>query len=382
MSRRSASASDSRHTAAPVRVALVSDAFFPESGGLSLQLRDLALALRAAGFDPHIVTAKGAKDAELPVHIVRSTFAFGRGTALSTMLRSEAIDVVHAHAFGLSPLSFAAAMAAARAGLPSVLTFQSMLDRTSALLGASDALLGWTRDIVLTAVSSVVAAQAARAIAGASVGVLSSGIDARFWSGVSHRVASREMHFVGSLESAGDGSAFALVRAFATAVRFVAGSPEMRLTIAGDRPDAQRIGRLAAELGVGARVKLAGSLSRLEQRALYADADVFVLPGAREAFGLAALEARASGLPIVAMLSSGARDYVTPGMHGLLARDETEMARFMSRLAVEDPLRRFIGNHNRRDMPPYDWPLVVQLHRKIYDAAAALRDAPAPASHR
>jgi len=53
----------------------------------------------------------------------------------------------------------------------------------------------------------------------------------------------------------------------------------------------------------------------------------------------------------------------------------------MSRLAVEDPLRRFIANRNRIEPPPYDWPLVVQMHKAIYDAAAALRDAPAPASH-
>jgi hypothetical protein len=81
------------------------------------------------------------------------------------------------------------------------------------------------------------------------------------------------------------------------------------------------------------------------------------------------------------MLSSGARDFITPGLHGLLARDESEMARFMSRLAVEDPLRRFISNRNLTEPSLYDWPIVVQLHREIYDAAAALREAPAPASH-
>ncbi len=81
------------------------------------------------------------------------------------------------------------------------------------------------------------------------------------------------------------------------------------------------------------------------------------------------------------MLSSGARDFIMPGLHGLLARDEVEMARFMSRLAVEDPLRRYISNRNYLETPPYDWPHVVQMHRETYDAAAALRDAPAPASH-
>ncbi|MEO5869834.1 MAG: glycosyltransferase [Gemmatimonadaceae bacterium] len=364
-----------------MRVALVIDAFLPEGGGLSLQLRDLALALRTAGMDPHIVTTQGTNDDQLPVHVVRSPFALGSGPALSALIRGERIDVVHGHVRGLSSSALAAARAGARAGLASVLTFQSMLDRSSALLGASDALLSWTRDIVLTAVSSVVAAQAARALSGASIGVLPQGIDARFWRGSSQRDAGTAIHFVSTLEPMRGDSAMSLVRAFATAVRFVAGSPEMRLTIIGEVPDTQRIKRLATELGVGARVTAAGPLGRMERRTLYSDADVFVLPDAREAFGLAALEARASGLPVVAMLTSGARDFITPGLHGLLARDEAEMARFLSRLAVEEPLRRFISNRNHVESPPYDWPLVAQMHKEIYNAAAALRDAPAPTSH-
>ena len=316
--------------------------------------------------EPHIIAAKEAIDSKF--------------------------DVVHAHVSGLSSLGFSAAIAGARAGVPSVLTFHSMLDRTSVLLGASDALFGWTRGIVLTAVSSVVAAQAARAMAGVSVGVLPQGIGAPFWrtvqragpslrSGRQKGASEVEIHFVSALESVRGENAKSLVRAFATAVRFVAGSPSMRLTIAGDASGARSIVRVATELGVGDRVNLTGQLSPLDRRTLYADADVFVLPGAREAFGLSALEARASGLPVIAMLSSGARDFITPGLNGLLARDAAEMARFMSRLAVEDTLRRFIANRNQTVAPPYDWPVVAEMHRAIYDAAAALRDAPAPTSH-
>jgi glycosyltransferase involved in cell wall biosynthesis len=364
-----------------VRVGLVCDAYFPAAGGFALQLRDLALALRKTGVDAQIVAVKGTGDDEIPLHVVPSSFSLGRSTSLIALFQREKFDVVHAHVQGLTPLAFTATMTGARSGLPSVLTFQTMLDRTSALLGASDALLGWTRDIVLTAVSSVVATQAARAISGASVGVLPPGIDARFWKGAPRHGARTDLHFVTAFDLVRGESAGSLVRAFATSVRFVAGSPNMRLTIAGAGPEAGNVGRLAAEQGVGDRVKLVGAISRAERRALYADADVYVLPGARDAFGLAALEARATGLPVIAMLSSGARDFITPGLHGLLARDESEMARFMSRLAVEDPLRRFITNRNLTEPSLYDWPLVVQIHREIYDAAAALREAPAPASH-
>ncbi|MEO8336818.1 MAG: glycosyltransferase [bacterium] len=363
-----------------MRVALVCDAFLPEMGGLALQLRDLALALRAREIDARIITAKGAPDGQVPVHRVPSSFTLGRSVALKSLFFSEGIDVVHSHVVGLSPLGFTAATASARASLPTVLTFQTMLDRTSALLGASDALLGWTRGIVLTAVSSVVAAQAARALSGASVGILPPGIDARYWRGGPKREPSKYMHFVSVLDVPRDDPATSLVRAFATAVRFVAGSPDMRLTIVGEGAATRNVRRLAAEFGIGQRVALVRPTTRAAQRDLYADADIFVLPGAREVFGVAALEARAAGLPVIAMLSSGARDFITPGLHGLLARDEAELARFMSRLAVEDPLRRFIANRNRTETAPCDWPLVAEMHRAIYDAAVALREAPAPAS--
>ncbi len=364
-----------------MRVALVCDDFLPQADGLAARVRDLAHALRASGVEPHVVARKGADYHDIPLHLVASPFAPGTSATLSALFRRESFDVVHAHVAGFSPLAYRAALLGARVGLASVITFQTMLDQTSALLGASDALLGWSRDIVLTASSSVVAAQAARAIPGASVGVLPPGVDAHFWRSTARHGTRADIHFVSALGPAGSEGASSLVRAFATAVQFVAGSPEMHLTIIAEGRVARSVGRLAADLGIRSRVTLAGPLSGIERRALYADADVFVLPGAREAFGISALEARAAGLPVVARLSSGARDFITPGLHGLLARDEAEMARFMSRLALEDPLRRFITNRNLIEAPPYDWPLVAQMHRTIYDAAAALREAPAPTSH-
>jgi glycogen(starch) synthase len=364
-----------------VRVALVCDAYYPRAGGFALRLRELALALRACDIDAEVVAAKGDADDEVPIHHVTSSFIPGRLTELSALFRSNRFDVVHAHALGFSTLAFAAAVAGARTGSSSVLTFQTMLDRTSTLLGASEALLGWTRDIVLTAVSSVIATQAARALSGASVGVLPPGIDMRFWRDSPLRVRGAEMHFVSVLEPDSEHGAESLVRAFAGAVRFVAGTPKLHLTVVGGGVHSANVNRLAAELDIASRVSVMARIDQRERRALYASADAFVLPGAREAFGLAALEARTTGLPVVAMMSSGARDFITPGVNGLLARDESEMARFISRLAVEDALRRFISNRNRMDSPHHDWSTVVAIHRQIYGAAAALRDAPAPTTH-
>jgi glycosyltransferase involved in cell wall biosynthesis len=206
------------------------------------------------------------------------------------------------------------------------------------------------------------------------VGVLPNGIDVGFWR---PRGAAPpddgEIVFATAMRLSRKKRADSLLRAFASAVRFTAGAPPMRLVVAGDGPDRLALRRLAAELGVADRVALPGQLSREELRALYRRTHAFVLPSERESFGIAALEARAAGLPVIAMLAGGARDFIGQGREGLLARDEGELARFIARMALDAPFRRYVAAHNAAAPPPYDWSDVAALHARFYEAAAELR---------
>jgi glycosyltransferase involved in cell wall biosynthesis len=376
-----------------MRVALVCDWFLPRMGGIELHLRDLALALRRRGMDARVVTTTpGPQELDgVPVHRVRARLAPGAGFAympsalrsLADVIQTERFDLVHAHASVVSPVAYGAALAGARAGLPTVLTFHSMLHRSALLLGATEALFGWSRDrIVLSAVSSVVAEQAARWIPGAAVGILPNGIDVAFWRGAGRAAQTDEVLVVSAMRLSRKKRALGLVRAFAGAVRFVAGAPPMRLVIAGEGPDRDAVRRLSAELGVADRVELPGQLSRDELRALYGRAHAFVLPSERESFGIAALEARAAGVPVIAMLATGARDFIRHGVDGLLARDFAEMSRFIARLALDVPFRAYVASHNAASAPPYDWRDVAELHARFYEAAAGLRGAATRASQR
>jgi glycosyltransferase involved in cell wall biosynthesis len=375
-----------------LRVALVCDWFLPRMGGIELHLRDLALALRHRGMDARVVTATPGADVVdgVPVHRLNVPLLPGAGVAMSPMivariaevLRAEGVDLVHAHASVVSPVAYAGAIAGAREGLPAVITFHSMLHQSSMLLGATDALLAWSRRITLTAVSSVVAAQAVRWMPNASIGVLPNAIDVDFWHSAGRPDRVGEVHFVSAMRLTRKKRPLALVRAFASAVRFVAGAPPMRLTIAGDGPERSDIQRLAAELGIEANLTLAGYLDRSQLRSLYASADAFILPSERESFGIAALEARAAGLPVIAMLAGGARDFITAGVNGLLARDNGELATFISRLALDRPLRRYMANRNRLAPAEYDWNAVTAAHRAIYNASVLTRDAAALAAQR
>jgi glycosyltransferase involved in cell wall biosynthesis len=378
--------------ARPLRVALVCDWFLPRLGGIELHLRDLALALRARDVDARVVTTtRGAPEVDgVPVHRVPAMLCPGAGFAftppalarLGQVIRGEGFDLVHAHASVVSPVAYSGAVAGARAGIPSLLTFHSMLHRSAMVLGASESLLGWSRGrVVLSAVSSVVAAQAARWLPDPSVGVLPNGIDVSFWRQARPAPAADDFVVVTAMRLSRKKRPMELLRAFAGAARFVAGAPRMRLVIAGGGPDRAELRRRSAELGIADLVSLPGHLSREALRTLYAGAHLFVLPSERESFGLAALEARAAGLPVVAMLASGARDFIRPGENGLLARDPAELSRFIARFALDASFRAYIAHRNASTAPVYDWGDVVAQHLQLYRAAAALRGA-AAASHR
>jgi len=219
-------------------------------------------------------------------------------------------------------------------------------------------------------VSSVVAEQVARWIPGASVGVLPNGLDTGFWRAGGGEPPSHEIVFASAIRLSRKKRPMRLLRAFADAVRFVAGTPSMRLIVAGSGPEAGAMRRLADELGVGDRVELPGQLSRVALRDLYGRSHAFVLPSERESFGIAALEARTAGLPVIAMLASGVRDFVRQGVDGLLARDDVELSRHISRLALDAPFRDYVRHRNSAIVPPYDWSDVRAMHLELYALAA------------
>ncbi|MBS3967691.1 MAG: N-acetyl-alpha-D-glucosaminyl L-malate synthase BshA, partial [Truepera sp.] len=89
-----------------------------------------------------------------------------------------------------------------------------------------------------------------------------------------------------------------------------------RLLMIGDGPERPHAVELASRLGVSGRVAFLGSFPRVEE--LLAISDLFVLPSSQESFGLAALEAMASGVPVIATRIGGIPEVVSDQETGLL----------------------------------------------------------------
>jgi N-acetyl-alpha-D-glucosaminyl L-malate synthase BshA len=88
------------------------------------------------------------------------------------------------------------------------------------------------------------------------------------------------------------------------------------LAMVGDGPDRAPLERRVEELGLTDRVRFAGEQHDLV--AWLSAADVFLLPSAQESFGLAALEAMACELPVVAARVGGLPEAVEDGATGYL----------------------------------------------------------------
>jgi glycosyltransferase involved in cell wall biosynthesis len=99
------------------------------------------------------------------------------------------------------------------------------------------------------------------------------------------------------------------------------------------------------------RVRVIGDLVPNDPRLvdLYRSSDVFVLPTRAETFGIAAAEAAAAGLPVVAADVGGMSDIVEHGSTGFLIRVGDESALFQAlRTLQQDPqLRRSMGTAGR-----------------------------------
>jgi alpha-1,6-mannosyltransferase len=88
---------------------------------------------------------------------------------------------------------------------------------------------------------------------------------------------------------------------------------DYRLLLVGDGIEREQLQRLAAKLAPGKVYFLDHITDREHLAELYASCDLFVHPNPREPFGIAPLEAMASGLPLVAANSGGITSFATEG---------------------------------------------------------------------
>lgn len=126
--------------------------------------------------------------------------------------------------------------------------------------------------------------------------------------------------------------------------RLVREEPGIVYVIVGDGDDRARLQAKAQALGVADRVVFAGYVSEAEKIDLYNLADVYVMPGQGEGFGIVYLEAMACGVPAIGSTLDGSRDALRDGRLGRLVdpRDPEQLLQAI-RSALAAPRGRPAG---------------------------------------
>jgi D-inositol-3-phosphate glycosyltransferase len=125
--------------------------------------------------------------------------------------------------------------------------------------------------------------------------------------------------------------------------------------------------------GITGHFRLVGSQPQNRLPLYYAAADVVAVPSRYESFGLVAVEALASGVPVVASRAGGLRFTVEDGLSGLLVKPQSPeaLARGLTEILDDDRLRATMAAAARPSVVRYDWPNIARQVMHVYRRLAA-----------
>ena len=368
-----------------VKIALLSDCYLPRLGGIEVQVHDLAQRLIARGHDVTAFTVTPSHHDDysafeeidgVPVH--RFALGLPHDVAINPMavsqlrraLSREKYDVVHAHMGIISPFSMDAMRVSLGMGIPSAVTWHSVQSWAAPLLRPLGYVKRWGEQGAALSAVSAVAVRPLQWLAGpgSEVVVLPNGIDADVWT-PGHRVDDGTVRFISAMRLAKRKRPLE----FFKVMRAVhAEAPNVRLEIAGEGDLRGKLLRAIDLADAHDWVSLPGRLTRPQLHERYRQSSVYVAPARLEAFGIAALEARSSGLPVVAPAMSGVSEFVTHEVNGLLVENDDDMIAALTRLALDENLRQHMTETNRTTRPAQAWDQVVALAEAEYERAMRL----------
>src|SRR4051812_14944925 len=291
---------------------------------------------------------------------------------LRRRLVDGAFDVAHLQTGVVSPFVWDATRVTLGIGLPTAMTWHCMLAGMAPVFGAARFVHRWAaRGVAMPAVSAV-AAQPLRRLVGpdAPVNVLPNGIDVGRWAVGTVAREPGPLRLVTAMRLAARKRPVALLDLVAAAVR-ESGPGTVTLTVLGEGTHRRRMEAVIRGRGLD-WVSLPGRVSRDELREAYAAADVYLSPTRLEAFGIAALEARTVGLPVIGRSGSGMGEFVTHAVNGLVVQCDSHMSSEIARLVREPDEVARMRAWNASHPPEQEWSRVAALAVGEYERAGRL----------
>ncbi len=351
--------------------------FPPEVGGLESHVYYLAKALVERGHGVQVVTSRSLPGVEgeedmsgirvwrtwLPSRSPLGWVAHSLASIPKTRALAAEADMIHAQAFA-SVLPAAAGRL--RSGAPMVATFHTSHFLTRARSRSWRPILGdlVRRPDYCLAASEEIADVAMALAPGTKVEALANGVETNFFRRVdpllprkngTRIVVPRRLFPKNGVEY--------LIRALPLILQEV----EVEAVFIGDGPERGRLEALAKQLGVSHRVDFLGKRPHAEMPGLLSSGDLAVIPSLMEATSVAALEAMACELPVVASDVGGLPEIVNGQVGGLFEAGNPEaLARAVLGLLDEGDLAGKGASARERVIARWSNDRLAERHLEIY----------------
>jgi glycosyltransferase involved in cell wall biosynthesis len=329
--------------------------------GIGRLVVDWTRGLSRAGVDVTSVVlrrpgplAKRLAEESLPfVYLKRSFFDPRTITDLVRLIRDRRIQVVHLQNYGATAVG---RLAARWCGIPAIVHIHANLlerpgDYPTWLHGMDLLLRSSTASCLAVSDSAARSAIEVQGFPAQSVRVLPNAIDLERFHPPDPATYEAARRSLGILD--GDPVALCvgrlfrvkgvdqLLEAWSLVKRRV---PHGWLVIAGDGPERAELEARAEQLGAGGRLRFLGH--RADVETVFKACDLLVVPSRSETGPLTAVEAMATGLPVVAFRVGGVGEFVRDGEQGILLSpgDVEGLADGMVRIMTDSSLRRRLGD--------------------------------------
>lgn len=352
------------------RIAIVTATFPPYRGGMGRVAQLDAEQLSAAGFDVHVYAPRVYERSSdgYTTHALRPWLSYGNGSfvpGVMTLLKRYPLVLLHYPFFGgAEPLAivkrgWGGKLAltyhmdvVGRGALRAAMAFHTRFVMPS-IVRSADKVIVTSRDYIEHSFAAPLVKERPGAFA-----VVPPSVDMEHFSPGATDMAVCDrfsvdprmpaVMFTGGLDRAH------YFKGLSGLIRAMASKPleGVQLIVAGEGGLRERYVKEAEEAGIAGRANFVGAVTDDELPCLLRRADVFAFPSVdrSEAFGIAALEALASGVPVVASDLPGVRTVVRDGVNGFVVPpgDSVALAERLARILGDAELRARMGEAARK----------------------------------
>ena len=349
----------------------------PEVGGLESHVAGLAEGLAERGAEVRVITSRSRPDLPLeesaagirirriplPSRTAAGWARYALASIPATRRWARSADLVHAQSFAsILP----AGVAARSAGRPWVASFHTshFLVRSTrpAWIPVLAGLVRWPDHAF--AASEEIRGVAENLGGGRRVEALTNGVDTVRFRPPGNRRGSRPPTLVVPRRLVPKNGVEYFVRALPEIRRRVHG---VRARLIGDGPERERLEMLARELRVEESLEFVGARPHAEMPELLGSGDLAIFPSLMEATSVAALEAMACGLPVVATAVGGLAEIVDEEVGTLVPpADPDALARAVATLLADADLRKLGAAARARVTARWSNDRLVERHLEVY----------------